>query len=213
MLGTGPAGRAIGSRLVELNHEVVLGSRAPDSAVARDWLAAVGSGRGAGTGTFADAAGHGELVINATAGVASLDALRLAGTDRLAGKVIIDVANPLDFSHPPPPSLAIVNTDSLGERIQRAFPSARVVKALNTVTAAVMVHPELLPEDHTAFVAGEDAEAKASVADLLRSFGWRTILDLGGIQAARGLEMYAPLWLALANAVGTPVFNVRLVRG
>ena len=197
VLGTGPAGRALGGRLADLGHDVVLGSRRP----------AAGA-----TVTYAEAAEHAQLVINATYGVASLDALRRAGAERLDGKVLLDIANPLDHSHPPPPSLAIVNTDSLGERIQRAFPSARVVKALNTVTADVMVRPDLLPEDHTAFVAGEDAEAKATVADVLRSFGWRTILDLGGIQAARGLEMYVPLWLALSNALGTPIFNVHLVR-
>jgi predicted dinucleotide-binding enzyme len=126
--------------------------------------------------------------------------------------VLVDVANPIDLSHGMPPSLSVVNTDSLAEQIQRTFPDLKVVKCLNTVNVAVMTHPERLGEDTTMFVAGNDAEAKATVADLLRSFGWRSILDLGGIEAARGMEMYLMLWLSLASAQGTAAFNVKIVR-
>jgi predicted dinucleotide-binding enzyme len=170
------------------------------------------AGDRASEGTFADAAGFGELVVNATAGAASLDALEAAGGEQLAGKVLVDVSNPLDFSAGMPPTLTVCNDDSLGERIQRAFADVRVVKTLNTVTAAVMVQPDLVPGRHTLFVCGDDADAKAQVGELLQGFGWPadTILDLGDITAARGMEMYLPLWLRLYGATGTAVLNVEV---
>jgi len=190
-------GRAIGGKLVELGHEVMIGSReaGPDK------------------GSFADAAACGEVIVNATAGTASLDALHAAGADSLAGKVLIDVANPLVFGGGGLPTLAVCNDDSLGEQIQRAFPQARVVKALNTVNAGVMVAPGDLPERHNIFVCGDDADAKRQVGDLLESFGWPAgdIVDLGDISAARGAEMYLPLWLRMMGAAGTPQFNIRIV--
>ena len=144
----------------------------------------------------------------------SVEALRAAGADNLAGKVLIDVANPLDASSGFPPTLAIVNTDSLGETIQREFPGARVVKALNTVNCAVMVDPSSVPGEHDVFVAGEDGDAKAVVVGLLRELGWTgdRVVDLGGIRAARGMEMYLPLWLSMMQAFGTAAFNIRVVR-
>ncbi|HLT11806.1 MAG TPA: NAD(P)-binding domain-containing protein [Micromonosporaceae bacterium] len=212
VLGTGQVGRTLATRLVELGHVVAMGTRDVNNPNAREWLGQVGTARGARIATFADAAAHGALVINATSGMASLAALKAAGEDNLHAKVLIDVSNPLDFSHGMPPRLSVVNTDSLAEQIQREFPAARVVKTLNTVNAEVMVHPRALPEETTMFVAGNDAEAKATVADLLRSFGWRSILDLGGIESARGMEMYLPLWVSMMTAQGTVGFNVRLVR-
>jgi len=212
VLGTGVVGRAIATRLVELGHSVALGTRDAANPIAQEWLATVGTARGARVGTFAEAAGHAALVVNATAGAASIAALRLAGDRNLHGKVLVDIANPLDFSHGMPPSLSVVNTDSLAEQIQRSFPDVKVVKTLNTVNVNVMVHPERLPEDTTMFVAGDDAEAKATVADLLRAFGWRSIIDVGGIETARGLEMYLPLWVSLVSAQGTPAFNIKVVR-
>jgi len=212
VLGTGVVGRTLATRLVELGHVVALGTRDVANESAQAWLGLVGTARGARVATFADAAAHGALVINATSGGASIGALTAAGERNLAGKVLVDVANPLDFSHGMPPSLSIVNTDSLGEQIQRTFPTARVVKTLNLVNADVMAHPAKLPEETTMFVAGDDVEAKATAADLLRAFGWRSILDLGGIQAARGLEMYLPLWLQMMAAQNTVTFNIRVVR-
>jgi 8-hydroxy-5-deazaflavin:NADPH oxidoreductase len=212
VLGTGTVGRSVATRLAELGHSVALGSRDASNQSAQRWLAGIGSHRGARVGTFAEAAAHGAIVLNATAGAASLAALRMAGGHNLHGKVLIDLANPLDFSAGMPPSLTVVNTDSLAEQIQRSWPDVKVVKTLNTVNVEVMTHPERLAGEHTMFVAGNDGEAKATVADLLRTFGWRTILDLGGIQAARGMEMYLPLWLALASALGTPMVNVHVVR-
>jgi predicted dinucleotide-binding enzyme len=211
VLGTGMVGQAIGGRLVGLGHEVVLGSRQAGNERAAAWAAAAGAG--AGHGSFADAAGFGEVVVNATAGMASVAALTAAGADNLAGKVLIDVANPLDFGAGMPPTLGVCNTDSLGEQLQRAFPAARVVKTLNTVNADVMVDPGLLPGGHTMFLCGDDPAAKAEVAGVLRSFGWpaEDILDLGDISAARGMEMYLPLWLRLWAATGTGHQNVKVV--
>jgi predicted dinucleotide-binding enzyme len=211
VLGTGVVGRTLAQRLVELGHSVCLGSRSADSEAGQEWLATVGTARGASVGTFADAAAHGALLVNATSGGASIAALRLAGERNLRGKVLVDVANPLDFSTGAL-QLTVVNTDSLAEQIQRTFPDLQVVKTLNVVNADVMVHPERLPEETTMFVAGNDPEAKATAADLLRSFGWRSILDLGGIEAARGMEMYLPLWVSLMSAQATSLFNVRVVR-
>jgi 8-hydroxy-5-deazaflavin:NADPH oxidoreductase len=212
VLGTGIVGRTLATRLVELGHVVALGTRDANNPVAQAWLATVGTARGARVGTFAEASAHGALVVNATAGAASIAALRLAGERNLHGKVLIDVANPEESEPGLEFSLLVVNDDSLGEQIQRSFPDVKVVKTLNTVHVDVMVHPDRVPEDTTMFVAGNDAEAKATVADLLRSLGWRSILDLGGICSSRGLEMYLPLWRELAAAQGTVAFNVRIVR-
>src|SRR6185503_8840199 len=173
------------------------------------------AGQLASEGTFADAAAFGETVVNATAGGASLDALAAAGVENLAGKVLIDISNPLDFSRGMPPNLVVCNTDSLGEQIQRAFPETSVVKALNTVNADIMVDPSIVPGSHTIFLCGDDAGAKAMVADLLQSFGWPAddVMDLGELVAARGMEMYLPLWLRLYGAAGTARLNVKVVVG
>ena len=164
--------------------------------------------------TFADAATHGELVFNCTAGDKSLEALRMAEADNLEDKILVDVANPLDFSLGMPPILAVCNADSLGEEIQRLFPRSKVVKALNTVNCNVMVNPSLLPGEHDVFVCGNDEGAKTEVSELLQTFGWpaERINDLGDITAARGTEMYLPLWIRLANVAESANFNIRIVR-
>jgi predicted dinucleotide-binding enzyme len=203
-------GQALGSKLTERGHEVVIGTRDPGKLA--EWLAQVGPR--ARAGSFAEAAAHGEIVVNATAGSASLAALALAGAENLAGKILIDIANPLDFSRGMPPSLSVCNTDSLGEQIQRAFPSARVVKTLNTVNCQVMVDPKRVGNgEHDLYVCGNDATAKARVIELLREwFGWQHLIDLGDITAARGTEMLLPIWLRLWGALGTPTFNFKIVR-
>jgi len=212
VLGTGMVGQALAGKLVALGHEVRMGARQGGNDTATAW--AEGVGVRASQGSFADAARFGELVVNATNGAATLDALAAAGSENLAGKVLIDVTNPLDTSHGMPPSLSVCNTDSLGEQIQRAFPDARVVKTLNTMNAEIMVNPGLVPDSHTVFVSGNDAAAKARVVELLGSFGWPEgdILDLGDITTARGAEMHLPLWLRLWAALGTGHFNIRVVR-
>jgi predicted dinucleotide-binding enzyme len=210
VLGTGMVGQALGTKLVGLGHEVMMGSRDAGNERAVAWTRE--AGEGAGEGAFADAAAFGELILNCTAGTASLEALGAAGERNLSGKVLVDVANPLDFSGGMPPTLAICNDDSLGERIQATFPEARVVKALNTVNCQVMVDPGRVPGDHVTFVSGDDEDAKREVAELLQSFGWprERIVDLGGIRAARGVEMYLPLWLSLYGRLETGDFNVGL---
>jgi hypothetical protein len=204
-------GAAIGSRLIALGHEVRMGSRAAGNEKAVAWAADAGGS--ASEGSFADAASFGEIVFNCTSGSGSLDALESAGAENLRGKVLIDVANPLDFSEGMPPTLFVSNTDSLGERIQRALPEVRVVKALNTMNCEVMVAPELIAGDHAAFICGDDESAKARVRELLGEFGWPSerVIDLGGIEAARGTEMYLPLWLRLMAAEGSGRFNIGLL--
>src|SRR5215207_9087836 len=163
--------------------------------------------------TFGEATAHGELVVNATAGAVSLEALELAGEDNLNDKVLVDISNPLDSSQGMPPMLLVSNTDSLGEQIQRRFPEAKVVKTLHTMNAYLMVDPsQLVGADHSVFVSGNDAEAKATVTELLRGFGWTDIIDLGDITTARGTEMLLPMWLRLFGALQKPVFNFKIVR-
>jgi predicted dinucleotide-binding enzyme len=213
VLGTGMVGNALATKLVELGHEVKMGSREAGNEKAVEWVSGVSDER-ASEGSFADAAEFGELVVNATAGVASLAAVEQAGPENLEGKVLIDVANPLDFSGGMPPRLSVCNDDSLGEQIQEAAPGARVVKALNTINASVMVDPGKLGDAGTLFICGNDEEAKAQVSDLIASFGWprEDILDVGDISGARATEMYLPLWLRLMGVEGGPNFSIRVVR-
>lgn len=212
VLGTGAVGTALATRCVALGHTVVLGSRTADNSAAVHWAASQPAR--SSHGTFAHAAASGEFLINATAGTASLAALRLAGAINLGHKVLLDVSNPLSFSGDGPPSLTVVNDDSLGEQIQREFLHLKVVKALNTVNVDLMVQPGKLSGTHNLFLCGNDAGAKTATVELLRSFGWgaQDIIDLGDITAARAMEMYLPLWLKLMSRLGTPLFNVRVVR-
>ncbi len=208
VLGTGMVGRGLATKLAEAGHAVCLGSRTANNEAATKWAAGI---QRATHGTFADAAAFGELVINATPGAASIAALTQAGVDHLAGKVLLDVANALDFSRGYP-RLFVCNDDSLGEQIQRAFPAAKVVKALNTLNAELMLNPGGLgTTDHALFVAGDDPAAKAKVKELLRSFGWTQIHDVGGIGGARGMEMMVIAWLGVMNAVGSAMFNWKVV--
>ena len=211
VLGTGMVGNAIGTKLIQLGHEVKMGARAANNEKAAAWVRA--SGAGAAQGTFAEAAAFGEIVFNCTSGSGSLAALEQAGADNLKGKVLIDIANPLDFSRGMPPSLSVCNTDSLGEQIQRAFPGVRVVKTLNTVNCNLMVNAGLLPGEHIIFVSGNDADAKAQVTSILKGwFGWQSVIDLGDITTARATEMMLPIWISLMSKVGTPLFNFAIVK-
>ena len=211
ILGTGVVGQTIGGKLADLGHDVKLGSRTATNEKAAKWVAQHGSH--ASQGTFADAASFGEIVFNCTSGMVSLEALHSADAANLAGKVLVDVSNPLDFSHGMPPTLSVCNSDSIAEQIQRAFPDARVVKTLNTTNAAVMVNPSVVPGDHDIFVSGNEAGAKSQVSELLRSFGWKTIIDLGDISSARGVEMLLPIWLRLMGTFKTATFNFHVARG
>ncbi|HET6652446.1 MAG TPA: NAD(P)-binding domain-containing protein [Nocardioides sp.] len=210
VLGTGAVGRNVAGRLAELGHDVALGTRDPEATRAREDYSDVPGTRLA---TFADAARDADLVVNATNGGATLDVLSRAGADNLSGKVLLDLSNPLDFSQGMPPTLLVKDTDSLAEQVQRAHPEARVVKSLNTMNNALMVHPESLADgDHTAFVAGDDDGAKAVVTGLLAELGHRDVIDLGDLVGARGVEMILPLWVRLMGTLGTAHFQFKVVR-
>jgi predicted dinucleotide-binding enzyme len=224
IIGSGRVAQTVGGKLLDLGHTVTISSR--DTSKSKDlgamgalpsadeWVAAQrADGAAAAAGSFAAAAAAGELVINATAGSGSLEAIELAGARNLRGKILIDLANPLDFSQGMPPSLFLCNTDSLGERVQAALPETRVVKTLNTVSADVMIDPARLGEPTTVFVAGDDGEAKEWVTrHVLREWlGWEHVVDLGDISASRGAEMYLPLWLRMWGATGAGALNSRLV--
>ena len=222
VLGTGIVGKTIAARLAGLGHEVKIGTRDPEETMSRTEPDRYGNPPYSAwqeehpevrLSTFAEAAAHGETVVNATAGAVSLEALERAGEENLNGKVLVDIANPLDFSQGMPPTLSVVNTDSLGEQIQRRFPEVKVVKTLNTMNAYVMADPaQLTGADHSVFVSGNDADAKAQVSELLRSFGWIDIIDLGDITTARGTEMMLPVWVRLFGALQKPLFNFKIVR-
>ena len=212
VLGTGMVGETICTKLMALGHDVTMGARSATNEKAAAW--AKKAGAKASHGTFADAAAAGEVVFNCTNGAGSVAAIEAAGAKNLDGKVVIDVSNPLDFSKGFPPTLTAGNTDSLGEQLQRAVPGAKVVKALNTINANVMVDPaRVAGGDHTVFVSGNDAGAKGKVTEILKGwFGWKHVVDLGDITTARGVESYLALWVRLFGALGTPDFNVKVVR-
>jgi predicted dinucleotide-binding enzyme len=212
IFGTGMVGAAIGNKLVSLGHEVKMGSRTANNDKAVAWTKAAGAN--ASQGTFADAAGFGELIFNCTQGAGALDALNAAGAGNLKGKILIDISNPLDFSKGMPPSLFVGNTDSLGERIQAAFPDTLVVKTLNTVTAELMVNPgKIGGGDHHMFISGNDAGAKAQVGEFLKTqFGWKNLVDLGDITTARGTESYLLLWIRLWSSLKSAEFNIKIVQ-
>jgi 8-hydroxy-5-deazaflavin:NADPH oxidoreductase len=220
IIGSGIVGQTLGKKFVELGHDVILGTRDPNkldeakgwAGSLSDWLTAVGNK--ATVATFAAAAAQGEIIINATHGMASLAALQTAGAENLQGKILIDVANELDFSQGMPPKSLAADATSLGEKIQAAFPNTKVVKTLNTMNCAVMVNPKQIADgNHTVFVSGNDADAKAKVTELLQSFGWTDIFDLGDITSARGTEMMIPLWLLAFGKLGNVPYNFKIVVG
>lgn len=206
VLGTGMVGRTLAARFVELGHEVTIGTRDPAATRAR------GEEHAAPLATFAEAASEAGLVVNATNGGATLEVLHLAGPGNLAGKVLLDISNPLDFSRGMPPTLFVKDDDSLAERVQREFPEARVVKSLNTLNAGLMAHPETLGSPSTVFVSGDDEQAKNVVVGLLQELGHEDVLDLGDLSTARGVEMWLPLWLRIMGSLGTAHFNLHVVR-
>jgi predicted dinucleotide-binding enzyme len=209
LLGSGNVGQTIGSKLVQLGHDVIMGSRDAANPNAIAW--AKKEGHHALYGTFMNAAVFGEIIFNCTLGSASLEALKQAGDENLKGKILIDTSNPLDYSTKLW-TLTVCNTDSLGEEIQRTFPEARVVKTLNTMNVNVMVDPSKLPEKTDVFVSGNDIEAKATVITILRDwFGWKSVMDLGDITTSRGVEMYVIFWHIMRYAVSSPRFNIKVV--
>jgi len=225
IMGTGSVGQTLASKLKSLSHQVMMGTRNVAEKLAdkakdhygnqpfAEWYKDNGE---INLGTFAEAAAFGELVINATQGVNSVNALRQAGPKNLSGKILIDIANPLDFSKGMPPSLApeLSNTHSLAEEIQKTFPEVKVIKTLNTMWAGLMVNPDMIYNgDHSNFICGNDAGAKEKVKSLLKEFGWKSenILDLGDISSARGTEAILPVWLRIMGTKQTAAFNFKVV--
>lgn len=224
VLGTGMVGRTLAARLGGLGHDVVIGTRDPQATLARTQT------DGMGTPPYSqwqfehpevrllalpDSGAHAEVVLNATHGAFSLDALHSVGADNLTDKVLLDLALPLDFSGGMPPTLTVAHTDSLGEQVQRAFPNAKVVKSLTTVFCEVMVDPSRVPGEHSIFVAGNDGDAKKTVEDILEQFGWPadSVLDLGDITGACAVEMYSRLFFTLAGRFGSFDLNINVVPG
>ena len=208
VLGSGMVAQALSARLAELGHNVVIGTRDPYKL--KGWQS---SNQRVLIGSFAETAKHGDIIINATNGSGSLNALSLAGEENLTGKILVDVSNALDFSNGFPPSLTVFGTDSLAEQIQRAFPMTRVVKTLNTVNARVMTHPlEVANGDHHVFISANDGDAKVQVSELLRSFGWIHIFDLGDLSTARGSEAYVMLWVRLYGSLNTGMINIKIMK-
>jgi 8-hydroxy-5-deazaflavin:NADPH oxidoreductase len=212
ILGTGMVGNAIGTKLITLGHEVMMGSRTKGNEKAQEW--ATKSGSKASTGTFAEAAAFGELIFNCTKGEVALDALKIAGEENMKGKTLIDLSNPLDFSMGMPPVLipSLSNNNSLGEEIQRTFPSVKVVKSLNTMNCNLMVNSSIVPGEHDVFLCGNDNDSKTKVKEVLGWFGWKNPIDLGDITASRATEAMLPVWLRLWGVNQTPNFNFRIVK-
>lgn len=220
VLGTGSAGRTLAARFAELGHDVTVGTRDATATMSvgdtegnESYATWSGQHPQVRLAPFADAVTDADIVVNATNGSVSLAVLEAAGAENLGDKILLDVSNPLDFSAGFPPSLLVKDTDSLGEQLQRGFPRLRVVKALNTMNASVMAYPQDLDDgDHTVFVSGNDAEAKAEVTSLLASLGHTDVIDLGDITTARGTEMYLSLWVRLMLTLGTAQFSIKVVR-
>ncbi|TGK38149.1 NADPH-dependent F420 reductase [Leptospira andrefontaineae] len=211
VLGTGMVGETIGSKLIEKGHEVKMGSRSSTNEKAAQWVSK--SGSKASQGTFKDAASFGDILFNCTKGEVSIEVLRSAGEETLKGKVLVDLANALDFSKGRPPGLIFGTNDSLGETIQKSFPDLKVVKTLNTMNCTIMVNASGIPGEHDVFVCGNDPEAKKKVSELLaKDFGWKNIIDLGDITGARATEMILPLWLRLYGTFGNTDFNFHITR-
>ncbi len=221
VFGTGSVGQALANRLAGLSHNVTMGTRNVDATLSKENKGVQGTPTASEflqanpdirLKAYADAAKDAELIVLATKGDGAQAALSAAGN--LAGKIILDITNPLDFSKGFPPTLFVSNDNSLGEVLQQAFPTAHIVKTLNTMWNGLMVNPRMIEEDHTVFLSGNDAAAKARVKDLLHSFGWRNseILDLGDISTARGTESILPIWLRIYGATQSGAFNFKIVK-
>jgi 8-hydroxy-5-deazaflavin:NADPH oxidoreductase len=226
IIGTGAVGQTFASKFISLGHEVMMGTRNVTEKLASnardgygnppfsEWHAANKSVK---LGSFASAASFGEILINATNGGSSINALNLADAKNLTGKILIDVSNPLDFSKGMPPCLipGLSNTNSLGEEIQKTFPGLKVVKTLNTMWCGLMVNPKMIGGgDHINYISGNDSDAKAKVKTLLNQFGWKNenILDLGDISGARAMEAILPIWLRVWGVTQNGAFNFKLVK-
>ena len=200
VLGTGEVGRRLASGFRDRGHQVTIGSRDPETPELREWLSTDGTGIEAGT--FAEAAAGRELLVMAVLGDAAEQVIADAGRESFAGKVVIDATNPLDFSGGFPPKLSTSGEDSLGERVQRSLPDAKIVKAFNLIGNPYFVDPSFSEGQPTMLIAGNDADAKRTVTDLLADFGWSDVIDIGGIECSRELEAICIAWVKIGGVRG-----------
>ncbi len=214
VLGSGDVGRRLSDGFIELGHIVKIGSRDPTKEEVVQWVSNHGGEEGkASAGNFEEAASFGEILVIATSWNGTSNSIRLAGTKNFAGKIVIDVTNPLDFSEGMPPKLAISHSDSGGETIQRLIPEAKVVKAFNIVGNPHFLHPDFRNGGPpTMFICGNDEQAKKEISDdILTKFGWETI-DIGGIEGARLLEPLALLWITYYFRTGNGNHAFKLLK-
>lgn len=210
ILGSGDVGRSLGLGFASHGHDVMIGTRHPDKPELTEWRNK--AGKGASVGSFSDTAAHGDVLVLRAQGAAAEAVIDLAGPKHFDGKVVIDVTNPLDLSKGMPPGLFVGTSDSLGERIQRKVPAARVVKCFNIVSNATMIHPKMKDGVPDMLIAGNDEAAKKTVAGILKEWGWPEPIDLGGIDGARWLEAMVPLWVRVCQAVGSWSVAWRVLR-
>ena len=211
VLGSGEVGRRLAAGFASRGHDVMIGTRDADKPELRDWLS--GDGAGVRAAGFQEVASHGELIVLAVLGDAAEDVIAEAGRENFTGKVVIDTMNPLDFSGGFPPKLSITGEDSLGERVQRALPDARVVKAFNTIGNQYFVEPRFADGQPTMLIAGNDADAKAAVGEVLADFGWSDVFDIGGIEGSRELEAICIAWVKILGIRGGPDHGFKLLVG
>ena len=198
IIGSGDVGRALGRGFASRGYGVKIGSRTPGSEKLKEWVR--NTGRNSSTGSFAEAAAYGDILVLATLGTAAEDAVRMAGKTNFDGKIVIDATNPLDFKGNSV-GLFVGTTDSLGEQIQRNLPKAKVVKCFNTVGNSQMVNPK--SKEGEMLICGNDVAAKEKVASIVKEFGWKGAIDVGGIEGARWLEALVPLWVRVAMKFNT----------
>jgi 8-hydroxy-5-deazaflavin:NADPH oxidoreductase len=216
VLGTGMVGEMIGTALIQKGHEVMMGSRTTNNEKAAAWAAK--NGNKACHGMFEDAAKFGDIIFICVNGSIAADVLQQAGADHFINKVVIDLTNPLDFSNGFPPSLLpnYCNTYSLGEEVQKILPAAKVVKALNTVTASLMINANLVNNGyHNLFICGNDIDAKNTVKHFLAdNFNWKPelMIDLGDIKSSRLTEGMIPFWVGVMEAEQSAIFNFMIVK-
>lgn len=211
VLGSGEVGRRLAAGFCSRGHEVMIGTRDPGKDELREWLS--GDGAGVAAGTFSQTAAHGQLLALAVLGNAALEAISEAGPPNFDGKILIDATNPLDFSGGFPPKLSISGEDSLGERVQRALPGAKVVKAFNTIGSFYFVDPSFPDGKPTMLIAGDDEQAKRAVGDVLVDFGWPDPVDIGGIEGSRQLEAICIAWVKIGGLRNAWDHGFRLLTG
>jgi predicted dinucleotide-binding enzyme len=206
ILGTGTVGKALAKGFAAKGYDVKIGSRGATKPELTEWLKDF-NGK-VSVGTFSDAAKYGDILLLCSLGQVAEDVIKASGETNFDDKLLIDVTNPLDFSKGSPPGLLFGMTDSLGERVQKMLPKAKVVKCFNTVPSSQMFNPKF--KDAEILICGNDAASKEQTTKILKEFGWKGSIDIGGIENSRWLEAFVPLWVRAGMALNTwdHVFSV-----